>query len=540
MEGIQFSDTAYFSKLFLDYVQEREELQAFYAYAPQIQSISQAISHRKKLLGAENEKRSLLKELLLQNYEGIENADAVRKNIESLSNENTFTITTGHQLSLFGGEWYFVYKIISTIKACEEAKLAFPDKHFVPVFWMASEDHDFEEINHAYIQANKFEWKRNASGPCGMLSTERIATIIDSLEQFLKQQPYTQDLVTLLRDAYTSDRTLAQATFHFVHALFGHYGLVVLEPNQHLLKKSFSTIVRADIQNNISYISIQEQSTKLESIGYKLQVNPREINFFYIQANYRERLLHTSEGFETTDKKFSFTKDEFEKVLINTPECISPNVCMRPLYQEYILPNVAYVGGPGEIAYWLQLKSNFEAHNIPYPILFWRNSFMWLENKDEIQLQKMGFDVFSIFSPLSVLQQQLVQQQSEEPLHLQVEQGSIVEQFQFVKQKLKKIDPTLEASAAAAEQKLRLSLQSLEKKMFRAEKRKHQEALQRLEKLKEKYFPSGKLQERHENFAMWYANCGVKVIEDVYQASKTAQTALQIIKFTPNNLRKED
>ncbi len=496
---IPYSSTGNFSSIFLDYLEEEQKLKPFYTYSPNISSFESIIADRKKL----SINRALLLQVLKEQYQHIDASELSLQNIAALANENTFTITTGHQLSLFTGELYFIYKIITCINLAEKAAAANPGYKIVPIFWMASEDHDFEEINHASIAGTKFEWKAQSGGAVGELATSGIDQIIDSIDHYLGNQAGKEKIIRLLKLAYAEQKSLAVATRILVNELFKQYGLVILDANHPLLKKEFSEIIRSDIFEQNSFHQVTASNALLEN-QYPIQVNPREINFFYLSENTRSRIIKTERGFETADQKNQFSAEELQAEIKLHPENFSPNVLMRPLYQEYILPNLAYVGGPGEIAYWLQLKSTFSHYQIPFPMLAWRNSFALTNQKQLKTIEAILPSVESIFKPLQELIVGYITCHSQNILSLDTEQQMIKEQIQVIQTKLQNIDQTLLASSAAATTKITNLLKGLEKKMQKAEKKNHTVAIQQIEKLKSAFFPNGILQERQENFSYWY------------------------------------
>ena len=496
---IPYASTGSFGAIFLDYLNEEKKLKPFYTYSPNISSFESIIADRKK----QSINRAVLVQVLKEQYQNIDASELSLQNIAALANENTFTITTGHQLSLFTGELYFIYKIITCINLAEKAAAANPVNKIVPVFWMASEDHDFEEINHASIAGTKFEWKAESGGAVGELATSGIDQIIDSIDHYLGNQVGKEKIITLFKLAYTEQKSLAAATRILVNELFKQYGLVVIDANHPLLKKEFTEIIRSDIFEQNSFQKVTETNALLEK-QYPIQVNPREINFFYLSENTRSRIIPSETGFETADQKNQFNKEALLEEIKIHPEKFSPNVIMRPLYQEFILPNLAYLGGPGEMAYWLQLKSTFAHYQIPFPMLAWRNSFALANQKQLKTIEALLPSVESIFKPLQELIAGYVTTHSQNILSLDSEQQIIKEQIQVIQTKLQSIDQTLLASSAAASTKISNLLNGLAQKMLKAEKKNHTVAIQQIEKIKNAFSPNGILQERQDNFSFWY------------------------------------
>lgn len=521
--SVPYSDN-YFSKIFLDYVKNHQNLNSFIQYKPTIESITEAVNNKSK----EKINRDVLVRVLRKQYENIEASELTQKNIDSLLDSNTFTITTGHQLGIFTAEWYFIYKIISCIKLADDAKKIHPTKNFVPVFWMATEDHDFAEINHIQLGNHTFEWKKNVSGACGKINTQGLAEIIDSLKIFLADRAFADEIISKFKKAYSTN-TLADATRILVNDLFQSYGLIILDADDAELKSEFKKIMIDDIIHHNAFKKVTESNRALESIGYSVQVNPREINFFYLENNYRDRIVKKGDAYETTDSKFQFTKDELLNIIEKYPERLSPNVILRPLYQEMILPNLAYIGGPGEIAYWLQFKSMFEYYQVNLPILTWRNSFMLVKESDIYKWEKQQFKAEELFDSVNELEKKYVDRHSEKKLDLEEERKSLAIEFDKIKAQLITINDQIPNSLKGIEIRLSHMLDNLERKMLKHVKREHSEGLEIIHNIQSKYFPNNKLQERKENFSMAYAELGVELFNTIYRNTNLFDKAFKII-----------
>ncbi|TDG36700.1 bacillithiol biosynthesis cysteine-adding enzyme BshC [Pedobacter changchengzhani] len=500
---ISYQETGSFSKLVLDYINNEAKLQPFYSYRPDMDGLAEAIEKR-NFLGD----RKTLVEVLQSQYKNITPNKSVCKNIELLGLENTFTVTTGHQLNLFTGPLYFIYKIITAINLALELKMAHPDKNFVPVYWMATEDHDFEEINHVNVDEKHISWIQNTNGATGRLSTKTVAAAVTAYKGYLGISKNGKHLAKLVEKAYLEHENLADATRYLVNNLFEKYGLVIVDADDVQLKKQFASIVTADILEKNSAKNINDSSINLENLGFKTQVNGRDINFFYLKDNLRERLIFDNQTFKVNNTDIHFTADELKTEINNHPERFSPNVVMRPMYQEVILPNIAYIGGGAEVAYWMQLKANFDYYGVDFPVLLLRNSALLIDKRSAENLYRLGFSIEDIFLPVEDLKKLWVTNNSTAQLSLADETRAINSIFDQIKLNAYKIDKTLSVSTDTAKQKTNHLLANLEKKLFRAEKRKHKTALVQIENVKKRLFPNGVLQERISNLAPMYVNYG--------------------------------
>lgn len=524
---IGFRQSNSFSKLFLDYIEENPTLQSFYKYSPQLSSLHEVIKNREN----KDVNRAVLVEQLLQQYEGISQAEKIKQNILSLKEKNTFTITTGHQLSLFTGEWYFIFKIMTAIKMAKEAKALYPTYQFVPVFWMASEDHDFEEINHINFGEHQFVWKEKHGGPTGRIPVDEIIPIIDSLKHFIGNKPHSEELFQLLTQAYQKGDTLSVSTRKLVHELFKEEGLVIIDADDSELKRTWINTISKELFEQKSAEQCIAQTEKLNALNYSSQINPREINLFYILDNYRERIIEQAGVFSTTDGEYTFDKKTLEKELENHPERFSPNVVLRPVYQEHILPNLCYIGGPGEIAYWLQLKTVFELYQTNYPIVAWRNSYLITEEKEMLKWKALGKSNADLFKSVKELEDEFVQMHQTKKINLSEENTLLKNYINSLTSKAIAVDKNLKFTLVGTEKRMLRMMERVEQKIWKAEKKKHKESLSKIANLKSHYFPKGKLQERHDNFGLWFANNGFGGIKKLQEELEVLSKNIKISIF---------
>ncbi|HEY0669260.1 MAG TPA: bacillithiol biosynthesis cysteine-adding enzyme BshC [Sphingobacteriaceae bacterium] len=507
---IDYKDTECFSSAVIRYIENDPALSPFISYPPNLTGFEQAINNR-KVTG----ERNLLVNVLKEQYVSTSNkhSELVEKNIELLLSDNTFTITTGHQLNIFTGPLYFIYKIVTAINLANDLKKQFPGKNFIPVYWMATEDHDFEEINHAHIHGKKIVWTQDQTGATGRLSTESIKSAVAEYKAILGYSENSLKLGQLIDEAYSAP-DLAQATRILVHGLFAKYGLIILDADHHELKKQFQSIISKDIIEQCSFTNIESSNQKLAGIDIEAQVNPREINFFYLRDNLRERIVLEGNEYSVLNSDIKFSKEELLEEIKSFPERFSPNVVLRPLYQEVILPNIAYIGGGAEVVYWLQLKKNFDFYNIDFPVLILRNSALVTDDKFGKKISKLEIEVKEIFKSANQLKKEWTLKHSEHELTLSNEWQQLESILQNIKYRASAINPTLGPSTEAIKARLKKAMHNLEKKLLKAEKRNHDEILAIIDHLKTQYFHHG-LQERHENFGAFYTIYGDNFIQSL-------------------------
>lgn len=479
-------------------------LRPFYAHEMSISGFAQAI--RNRLQQAPD--RQLLVETLLQQYNELPASEPVLANIKSLADSHTFTVTTAHQPCLFTGPLYYIFKIISTIRLARELAVAYPDYRFVPVFINSGEDHDFEEVNHTFIFNKKLTWESGESGPVGRMKTSSLKPVLEELRSILGASDHAAGLYQLFEESYTRFERYSDATTYLVHQLFKSYGLIVLDPNKPALKRAFVPFVQRELIERPSKALVDQTAEALETAGFSGQAHAREINLFYLGEQFRERIVYENGRYEVLNTEIHFTEDAILFELQQHPERFSPNVIMRPVFQEAILPNLAYVGGGGELAYWLERKSQFELFGLPFPVLVRRNSVLWIDKNSMQRLGKLGLDASDLFEDTELLIKQYVNAQSESELNLESEKKQLLSLFESIKSKAQKIDPTLPAAVMAEHAKQLKVLEQLEGRLARAEKQRHETAIQQIRNLREKFFPGNGLQERYDNFSAYYVKYG--------------------------------
>jgi bacillithiol synthase len=513
---LEFSLTGILPPLTMAYLDNENSIHEFYNLRPEINSFEKAILEKKK----EKTNREVLVEVLKDQYKNILITDfefnaGVKSNIDLLLNEHTFTVTTGHQLNIFTGPLYFLYKIISTINLSEKLKQHYhPRYNFVPVYWMASEDHDFEEINHIHLFGKKITWDQNQKGACGRIATDSLINVLEELKSLIGGNENGIKILSVFENAYLKNKTLSDATRFLIHHLFSKYGLVIVDGDDRRLKALFSEIMEDDLKNNSAFKKASETIHKLEK-NYKLQVNPREINLFYLQEGMRERIVKEQSQFTIHNSQLKIPGQNISDELKTHPGNFSPNVVLRPLYQEKVLPNLAYVGGPGEISYWLEYKSMFDFYKINFPILMVRNSALLVDEAASSKINKLNISISDLMQPEDNMIKNFITKKFGDSISLQKEINEIENIFEAVKQKADPSDPPLLSSIEGEKHKIVNSFKNLEAKLIRAEKKKQEINISQLKKIREKIFPGNSFQERYENFIPYYLRYGDKFFKSL-------------------------
>lgn len=465
-----------------------------------IEAFDNQIEQKSTAFSAQN--RTVLVETLRRQYAGFPTETLVNSRIESLLSPSTFTVTTGHQLNLLTGPIYFIYKILHVIRLAETLKTRYPNQEFVPVYWMASEDHDFEEINHTRLFGKTVRWEQAQGGPVGEYSLEGWEELHAEILAFFQNKPDSEAVEAL--KTYTG-KDLAHATKSLVHHLFGKYGLVIIEPNDASLKQLFAPIMAQEVEQQFAEKAVLKTNKAIDSMGFKPQVHARPINLFYIEKGKRERLIVENDQISVAGLGTYSIAEIIQKIKA-TPERFSPNVVLRPVYQECILPNLAYVGGGGEMSYWLQFKGVFDAVSIPFPLIQVRNSLQLIDANSLKKLDKLGIESSAIFEDLNDLKKKFILENSGEALDF----SSLDEAVKTVEAQIQKsildVDSSLNGFASAEIVKLQKQIEHIQAKLIKQQKTKFDGAMKQLEDVKEKLFPQNGVQERKDNFFSFCAS----------------------------------
>jgi bacillithiol biosynthesis cysteine-adding enzyme BshC len=513
-QHIPYSKTNAFTNTVIDYLEDSGSLRPFYKFRPDMEGLAKALEERKNI----NTDRESLVAALKKQYKERVSIEAVNKNIGLLEQNQSFTICTAHQPNLFTGPLYFLYKILHAIKLAAHLKATHPQFDFVPVYYMGSEDADLEELNHLHIRGKRYEWKTGQKGAVGRMKTDNdIQSLLAEMESQLGVELFGKEVIDMLRSFHQNGRTIQEATLDLVHALFGNYGLVVIIPDAPEFKRQMKAIFEDDLFRQVPAGIVGKTSEKL-SAHYHAQAFPRPINLFYLKDDIRERIEKTGDKYCVCHTDIVFSEEALRTELKEHPERFSPNVILRGIFQETILPNLAFIGGGGELAYWLQLKDLFEHYGVPFPVLVLRNSFLIVDANQAASAKKLELGLPELFeNELQLLNRQLEKAGKKPQLNGEVKQLESI--YEALKKMATSVDPTLDQHVDALKTRSMNALTLLEKKMLRAERKKHEATARQISRLKEQLFPGNSLQERKENFAGFYARWGRTFIDQLLSHS---------------------
>lgn len=514
IQNIQFADTHKFSQIVLDYLAGVDALKPFYQYNPNQVDWQQVMQDKDAL----PVNREILVESIQKQYAALDIDGLVGQHIQAFADANTYCIVTAHQLNIFTGPLYVIYKTLSTIRLCRNLQAQYPQKVFVPVFWLGSEDHDFEEIHHTRMFNKLIQWDDKQGGACGRYQLSTFQPVLDQVAALLGDASEAEKLRTLFVEAYQPEHSLAQASRILLHGLFKEYGLVIVDGDDVALKMACKGIIQDEL---LRQSSAQVMEKTLSEFPYPPQALGREINLFYIQDNSRERIVldTATKTYTVLNTAHTFTTEEILAITEQYPERFSPNVILRPVFQQQVLPALAYIGGGGELAYWLQLKDVFSHHHVPFPVVLLRDSVMWIDAATQKKLARLDFSVTALFEPEHTLIERYVRKHADTTVDLSAQVAQVEAMFSPLVQQAAQIDAGLESTVMAERQVVLNALSKLESKLLKAQKSKQETQVKQISSILQKLFPEGGLQERSENFTSLYLRHGQSLFDTLLAAS---------------------
>ncbi|MBI4418737.1 MAG: bacillithiol biosynthesis cysteine-adding enzyme BshC, partial [Ignavibacteriales bacterium] len=448
------SNGSAFSSLFIDYVSDFDRVKKFYTWdfrhPGDWQSALDQVSKRRV------PRSELCRILSVQNRDfhcGVKTL----ANIDGLRNDNSVAVVTGQQVGLFTGPLYTIYKTLTTLLLSEKLQAQFPDHHFVPVFWLEGEDHDYDEVGSIKLisRGNDLltasydpgEKARNGNaGPVGEIELgEGIRELFGTIEAGLGTTEFTPKVMELFRTAYQTGMTFNRAFVHLMNDLLEDSGLVFLNPHDPDLKKLLAPVFRKELEDTPRLCQlVVDQSVEVEK-NYHAQVKPKPINLFLFHNGGRYLIEPKASGFGLKNSRQQFSREQLLSLVNEQPDRFSPNVVLRPICQDSLLPTLAYVAGPAEISYFAQLRPLYAAFSIPEPIIYPRASATIVEEKVEKVLSRYHLTITEFFRDVELVKQKVAEQVSDVKIQelFGGVSGSLEETLESLRDGLVRIDPTL-------------------------------------------------------------------------------------------------
>lgn len=516
MKRIPLHKIGKFNKLYTDYVGE----EPFVSSLVDIPLKARDIKDFEKKLAFSPETRKVLVEVLEEQHAHL---GLTNKLIASLLNKHTYTVTTGHQLNIFGGPLFVLYKVLSAIKLASELKSRNPNFNFVPVFWLATEDHDFEEIRKVSLFGKTVEVQSGQNGPVGPMSVEMVHEALEQVVEILGDSERALQMATKLKEAYALG-TLAQATTRLWYDVLSDFEFVILDACHPRLKEVAADMLREEVLESVASKDILPTIKALEDKSYNVQAVPSDVNMFWMEGSDRLKISAINEGFKVGDKVYS--KTEMAERLDKDCSALSPNVITRPVYQEIILPNLTYVGGPGEIAYWLELGRLFEHYNLTMPQLVPRANFGIIDERSFNTMQRVGINYNDLLRDSEeVIREKFV----EGEVDISGEINEIKKGLDALNQKIDNCAPGRLQMSKAFEAKTIKELERLEDQVMREAKKRHEKDVKQVRQLYESLFPGNGLQERKASLPEYWIRVGSELPTLIYDAIELNNTQFTMV-----------
>jgi bacillithiol biosynthesis cysteine-adding enzyme BshC len=537
---INFADLPDQHELFIDYLYNFDKVKNYYKY--NFRDKEEFIKIFKKRSELSVERRTILSEIVERQYAAMNISDKTSKNISLLKQKNTLAVVTGQQLGILGGPLYTFYKIITAIKLCNNLNERYDDYTFVPVFWLEGDDHDFEEVKSINVLDENNNVKKISyedeipedenKGSIGFLKLNNdINRFFDELEKELRETEFRNELISKLRSFYSEGRTFKDAFKDLLFWIFDSFGLIIFDPQDTEIKNILKPLFKKEISD------FRAHSEKLVHISacleeeYHAQVKIRPINLFYHTDEGRYLIEPVENEFRLKRKRKKFTYDELMALIESEPERFSPNVILRPVVQDYLLPTAFYIGGPSEVSYFAQVMPLYNIYQVEPPIIYPRSSATILEKNIASVLEKYNLKLPEVFIDHGRLKDKVIESISPNSLddifsHISNE---IELTFDKLKERLFEFDKTVADASTKYRQKTIHYLDELKGKAVDAQRKKHEITLRQIDKLSSAVYPKSNFQEREFNFVYFVYRYGIGLIDKIYEELSINKFEHQII-----------
>jgi bacillithiol synthase len=539
---INFSDIPGHSNLFLDYLYEFNNVKDF--YKTNFRDKEEYLKHFKKISESGREFRGNISSILSRQYGNSNVSEKTRRNISLMGSKNTLAVVTGQQLGLFGGPLYTIYKIITALKLSRHLSEKYDEYNFIPVFWLEGDDHDFEEVSYLNLinennELIKIQYpeqlpEEGNMGSIGFLKfSESINQVFENVEKNLRPTEFTPDLLANLKRIYSPGKSFKESFREMLLWLFDEYGLVIIDPQDKEIKDILRPVFRKEIEG------FRTHSEKLINVSavleekYHAQVKIRAVNLFYNYDEGRYLIEPVENDFRLRRKRKKFTREELLNLIDIEPEKFSPNVLLRPVCQDYLLPTAFYVGGPGEIAYFAQAMPLYEFYSVNFPLVYPRSSVTLLEKSIDGLLEKYSLEPKDVFIMNGDLKNKIlgsVSSNSTDEIFKETENKFDLAMDQL-KEKLIDIDKTISDSSSRYKQKIISYLGELKTKAVEAQNRKHEVTIRQSDRIMQAIFPQSSLQEREINVIYFMNKYGPEIIRKLYEGIEINKFEHQVIKI---------
>jgi len=525
---INFSDIPGHQNLFLDYLNEFNNLKSFYKY--NFRDRQEYPRVFKSVSDSPRKFREDVANIINFQYSGRKISPKTAKNISLLKNKKTLAVVTGQQLGMLGGPMYTLYKIITAVKLSKHLSERYDDYEFVPVFWLEADDHDFDEIsciklindnnelvNIKYTDNAPEDVNRGSVGYQKLLSS--INSFFEDVNKNVRKTDFTKEIMDNLKTFYSEGKTFKQAFSDLLFWLFDQHGLIIFDPQDKDVKRLLVPVFQKEIAG------FREHTAKLVNVSatleelYHAQVKVRPVNLFLNYEEGRFLIEPVENEFRLRGKRKKYSFEELNSLIESEPEKFSPNVLFRPICQDYILPTAFYVGGPSEIAYFAQVMPLYQIFDVPAPVIYPRSSATLVEKNISSAIEKFDLTLNDIFADPEKLKNNIVSKMSEGSLEDMFSKSTYEMELIFDKlqEKLFDIDKTMSETGNKYKQNSLNSLNQLKGKAIDAQKKKYETTLRQIDKITVNIYPDKNLQEREINFLFFANKYGLDVINKIYE-----------------------
>lgn len=538
---INFSEIPKHQNLFLDYLYRFDNVKEFYKH--NFRNKENFSSHFKSITDSKKDKQFQISPIIKNQYSDFNSvSEKTLKNIDSLDIPKTIAIVTGQQVGILGGPLYTVYKILTAVRLVNQLNERFEEYKFVPVFWLEGDDHDFNEVRSMNIfdtenQVLNIGYKTEIEDDEAKLSVgnisfdESINDFLNSLENSLRQTDFKEGLLSKLKIFYAQGKTFKQSFKELIFWLFDEYGLVIFDPQDAAVKQLLKPVFKKEVNNFQQHTEkLIQVSADLEEL-YHAQVKVKPVNLFYHTDDGRFSVEPVDEIFKLRRKRKQFTKEEILNEIEEHPERFSPNVLLRPICQDYLLPTGFYIAGPSEISYFAQITPLYDFYKITTPVIYPRTSVTLIEKNVNDALNKYDLTLKDVFSSLTDLKHKVIAGLSENSIDTSFinAENDIELIFDRIKENLFAIDKTLVDSSVKYKDRVISVFNELRNKAVKAQESKHETTVRQLTRISHLLYPNENLQEREINFTYFYNKYGIELIKKLFEEISINDFEHQII-----------
>jgi len=549
--SIPYSSLPSYSNLFINYTDNFEAIRKFYEYDfKNYEEIFKCIELKKETYQTDkNFFRNDICEILKTQNSEFNSGDKTFENIKLLGEHDTFAVVTGQQLGFLTGPYYTILKALNTIQLSDKLNSRFSEYKFVPVFWLESDDHDFTEINNVNIISKENEIKNikyfeNGTEqekylkPTGNIVLDKfIEEFINNIEDSFNKSDFSEELFANIRECYKEGVTVKTSFAKFMNYVLQNKGLVLIDPSDNKIKSLLKPVFEKELMTSpMSCEAVINTSVELEK-NYAAQVKPKAINLFYIHEGNRYLLEpRENEIYALKNSRQKISKTEMFDILESNPERFSWNVVTRPVCQDYLLPTVAYIGGPSEVAYFGQFRDVYKLYEITMPVIYPRTSVTIIENRIEKFLQKYNLKFEELFD-IKEISKKLLKQDSEidsEEIFSKMKE-ELTGLFYFYEKELTKIDVNQTASFSKKNQQFLESLNIAKEKYIGLQSKNNEVVSNQLNKVLLNVYPGEVLQERVFNIVYFLNKYGLNIIDKLTNQISISEFSHQLINTDNNN-----